>query len=231
MSSICIIPARGGSKRIPQKNIKEFCGKPIIAYSIEAALQSGLFDEVMVSTDDEKIARIAREYGASIPFMRSAGASGDYSATADVVIEVLGRYLEVGKGFDIVCSLYPTAPFVEASDLREAYSLVLGGAPSVLPVTSFDYTPYRALSMEGDGTIRYERQEYVRSRTQDLPVLLHDCGWFFMSRVDDYVMAKTAVMQGCKGLMVDPGRVQDIDTLQDWDLAERKYRLLKGYGE
>lgn len=138
MSSVCIITARGGSKRIPRKNIRFFCGKPIIAYSIEAALQSGLFDEVMVSTDDEEIAEVARSYGAKVPFMRSEATSNDFAVTEDVVVEVLEAYEDkFGVSFDNVCCIYPTAPFVSARELQEAFDK-LNSANSVVPVTEFD---------------------------------------------------------------------------------------------
>ena len=137
MKNICIIPARGGSKRIPRKNIKTFMGKPIIAYSIEAALQSGLFDEVMVSTDDEEIAEIACGYGAKVPFMRSAETSNDYAGTADVILEVLEMYKERGREFDTVCCIYSTAPFVTPERLREAYGKMNSEIDSVFTCIHF----------------------------------------------------------------------------------------------
>ena len=145
-SSIAIITARGGSKRIPHKNIKEFCGKPIITYSIEAALQSGLFDEVMVSTDDIEIARIAREAGARVPFMRSSESAGDYASTDDVLMEVLEIYRAQGRKFDTFCCLYPTAPFVTAEKLKIAMEL-LEKADSVMPVVKFSFPPQRCMVM------------------------------------------------------------------------------------
>ena len=143
MSSIAVITARGGSKRIPHKNIKDFCGKPIIAYSIEAALESGLFDEVMVSTDDEEIAEIARVFGASVPFMRSSSTSDDYATTSDVLLEVLDAYESQGRTFDSLCCIYPTAPFVTAGKLHAARSLFEDGADTVLVVTEYSFPPQR----------------------------------------------------------------------------------------
>ena len=143
MSSVAIITARGGSKRIPRKNIKEFCGKPIIAYSIEAALKAELFDEVMVSTDDAEIAEVARKYGAQVPFMRSAKNSDDYATTADVLSEVLEIYEQQGKFFDIMCCIYPTAPFVTSEKLQKAYEAFLEyGRETVVPVVSFSFPPH-----------------------------------------------------------------------------------------
>ena len=139
MKKIAIIPARGGSKRIPRKNVKDFLGKPIIAYSIEAALQSGLFDEVMVSTDDEEIAAISKRYGAKVPFMRSEKTANDYAVTADVLLEVLDCYQEMGETFDIVCCIYATAPFITIDRLREADSKMVEGIDSIFPMVPFSY--------------------------------------------------------------------------------------------
>lgn len=137
-SSVCIITARGGSKRIPRKNVREFCGKPMLAYSVETAVASGIFDVVMVSTDDDEIADVARKYGAEVPFMRSEATSNDYATTSDVLREVLSDYGKCGAEFDTMCCLYPTAPFVQVSELKEASAMIEAGASSVIPVTSFD---------------------------------------------------------------------------------------------
>lgn len=148
-SAVAIITARGGSKRIPRKNIKEFCGKPIIAYSIEAARDSGLFEDVIVSTDDEEIARIAREYGASVPFMRSAETSDDYAGTEDVIVEVLSCLKDDGRSYDELCCLYPTAPFVTASKLRESHGLLESiNVYAVITVVQFSFTPQRGFVIE-----------------------------------------------------------------------------------
>lgn len=227
MSSIAIVTARGGSKRIPRKNVKDFCGKPIIAYSIEAALESNLFDEVMVSTDDIEIAEIAKSFGANVPFLRSAEASNDYATTADVLKEVLNGYAASGKVFDITCCLYPTAPFVSSSELVEAWRMIEDGAPSVIPVTSFDFPPQRGFDLLSDGTIRYTYPEYAATRSQDLPPVVHDCGRFYMMKTDAYLASNSVLMDGCKALFVDPTLVQDIDTPQDWELAEFKYQFQK----
>ena len=145
--NLCIIPARGGSKRIPRKNIKPFKGKPIIAYSIIAAFESGLFDEVMVSTDDLEIAEIATSYGASIPFLRSEENSNDFATTADVLKEVLNSYKKEGKEFDYICCIYPTAPFVSSKRLIEGFEMLNKGADSVLPILSFDYPIWRSFKV------------------------------------------------------------------------------------
>lgn len=224
--SVCIITARGGSKRIPRKNIKEFCGKPIIAYSIEAALESGLFDEVMVSTDDKEIAEVARCYGASVPFMRSVEASDDHATTADAVKEVLLRYCEAGVNYTYVCCLYPTAPFVTASALKKAFSLVLQGALAVLPVTSYDYPPQRGFRIAGDESLEYAFPEFSAARSQDLPQLVHDCGQFFFAKTDFFIESGGVVGQDWKALYIDSEYVQDIDTIEDWKIAELKFRAM-----
>ena len=177
MSSIAVITARGGSKRIPRKNIKEFCGKPIIAYSIEAALESGLFDEVMVSTDDEEIAEIAKEYGASVPFLRSENNSDDHATSADVLSEVLFEYRSRDSEFDILACIYPTAPFITAEELRNAAKLLTNtDTSSVVAVTDFDFPPQRAFLLSDDGNLTWERPENALTRSQDLPRTAHDCG-------------------------------------------------------
>lgn len=227
MNSVAIITARGGSKRIPRKNIRDFCGRPIIAYSIEAALASNLFDEVMVSTDDEEIATVARKWGASVPFMRSKGASNDRATTADVISEVIEEYRHRGRNFDIFCCIYPTAPFLDKGELCAAWRMMEEGAASVLPVTSFDFPPQRGLNVLPDGTVQYAYPEFSETRSQDLISMVHDCGRFYMAKTDSYLAAGTMLMDGCKPLFIDPVAVQDIDTPEDWMLAEAKYRFLE----
>lgn len=227
MNSIAIITARGGSKRIPRKNIKDFCGKPIIAYSIEAALKSKLFDEVMVSTDDEEIAEVARSYGAAVPFMRSMATSDDHATTADVILEVLKEYEKTGAGFEVLCCIYPTAPFVSVDELGEAWGMLESGAPSVVPVTDFDFPPQRGFGISEDGSVFYAYPEYACARSQDLPRMVHDCGRFFMAKTEVFLAHGTAVVEDCRSLYIDPRFVQDIDAPQDWELAEMKYRMMR----
>ena len=182
MSRIAIITARGGSKRIPRKNIKEFCGKPIIAYSIEAAIKSELFDEVMVSTDSIEIAEIAKGYGASVPFMRSKRTSDDYATTRDVLLEVFDEYEKRGIEFDIAVCLYPTAPFVTAEKLKRAVALMDDdNIDSVTPVVRFSFPPQRAYIIR-DGIIKYQFPENRYTRSQDLEPIFHDCGQFYVMR-------------------------------------------------
>ncbi len=224
--AIAIITARGGSKRIPKKNIKEFCGKPIIAYSIRAALDSGIFDEVMVSTDSEEIAEIAREYGAKVPFMRSAKTSDDFATTADVLMEVLERYQEIGRTFDVMSCIYPTAPFVTPQKLQSAYdTLIKEHAVMAMPVVAFSYPPQRSYILQGN-MLEMKWKENYNKRSQDLEKMYHDAGQFYMYQVDQYVRLKGQIDQSIVPVIVDEMEVQDIDNETDWKLAEQKFRLM-----
>ena len=220
MKSIAIITARGGSKRIPKKNIKEFCGKPIIAYSIEAALASKLFDEVMVSTDSEEIAAVARHYGAKVPFMRSAKTSNDFATTADVLQEVITEYESRGQKFDMMCCIYPTAPFVTADKLQAAYKkLTESDADLVQPVVAFSFPPQRAFVIR-EGQLTYRYPECALMRSQDLENWYHDAGQFYFYRVEAFMNKGTV-----KIIPFDlpETEVQDIDSLNDWKRAEMLY--------
>lgn len=226
MSSVCIITARGGSKRIPRKNVREFCGKPMLAYSVGAALQSGIFDDVMVSTDDEEIAKVARNCGAAVPFMRSMATSNDYATTADVLSEVLLEYEKLGTRFDTMCCLYPTAPFVRASELKEAAAMIESGATSVIPVTSFDFPPLRGFKVGEDGSLEYAFPEYAQRRSQDLPEMVHDCGRFYFAKVSSFRKSGGFITDKTRMLRIPSKLVQDIDTPEDWEMAEQKYRAM-----
>jgi pseudaminic acid cytidylyltransferase len=227
MKAVAIITARGGSKRIPLKNIKLFHAKPIIAYSIEAAITSGVFDEVMVSTDDEAIADIARKYGAAIPFMRSRETSDDHSTTADVLKEVIGNYNDSGKEFLYACCIYPTAPFITHQKLTQAFELLVkSGADSVVPVTKFSFPIWRSFKMDGD-KVSYNWPEFAPKRSQDLPPAYHDCGQFYFFKTDEFLKTGTLVTENTIGLEVPESEVQDIDNEEDWKIAEIKYEFYK----
>ena len=220
---IAVITARGGSRRIPKKNIKEFCGKPIIAYSIEAALASGVFDEVMVSTDSEEISAVAREYGADVPFMRSRETSDDYATTNDVLVEVFNEYSKRGEHYDIAVCIYPTAPFVTADKLKNAVVLMeRDGVEAVTPVVKFSFPPQRAFIIR-DSLLEYRYPEYAKMRSQDLEPVYHDCGQFYAMKVKN-------VLQGIAvkavPVIVPETEVQDIDCEEDWVIAEMKYRAM-----
>lgn len=224
MSSVAIITARGGSRRIPRKNIRDFCGKPIIAYSIEAAKRSGLFDEVMVSTDDEKIAEVARRYGAEIPFMRSAETADDYATTADVLWEVLQEYEKHGKIFEWFCCIYPTAPFVTAKKLQDSFdSWQTSKADALTPVVRFSYPPQRCFVVQ-DNKLEYKWPQFARMRSQDLEPLYHDSGQYYFWKVDAFQTKETFTVAP---FFLSELEVQDIDDLEDWKLAEIKYRILR----
>lgn len=227
--SIAIIPARGGSKRIPKKNIKKFCGKPIISYSIEAALESKVFDEVMVSTDSKEIANISKQFGAQIPFYRSSEMADDYATTAQVVMEVLDKYKEMGQEFDYAFCLYPTAPFINANIILEAEHVMEEKQPDeIIGVVKFLYPPQRSYFIEEDGLMAYKYKEYVNTRSQDLEELYHDAGQFYVYRVEAFYNRGGKIEDKIMPMIISPMLVQDIDTEEDWLLAEIKYRLWKG---
>lgn len=226
MKKIAIIPARGGSKRIPKKNIKEFCGKPIIAYGILEALKSEVFDEVMVSTDSEEIACIAEKYGANVPFLRSVNTSGDFSTTAEVIFEVLDRYREINMEFEYGMCIYPTAPFVTAEKIREAMELIQNrNAKIVLPVVAFSYPPQRGYVMKNN-ELKMQYPENFRVRSQDLEKIYHDAGQFFAINISKYREVNGIVVNGIIPYVLSEYEVQDIDNETDWQIAQIKYNYL-----
>jgi pseudaminic acid cytidylyltransferase len=226
MKKIAIIPARGGSKRIHRKNIKSFFGKPIIAYSIETALNSQLFDEVMVSTDDEEIAEIARSYGAKVPFLRSADASNDFATTAEVIEEVIHSYEKEGKSFSYGCCIYPTAPLVQEKALKDAFTLLQDkGYDTVFPVLRYSYPIWRSLKLENSRAIM-NWPEYLNSRSQDLQPAFHDAGQFYFFNVPQFKQKRTLFTEDSGTIELTELEAQDIDNLTDWKLAELKYKLI-----
>jgi len=226
MSKICIIPARGGSKRIPRKNIKIFLGKPIIAYSIQAAIKSNLFDVVMVSTDDFEIAEIAKSYGASVPFMRSKENSDDYSGTFDVIKEVLESYKKEGVYFNQACCIYPTAPFVTAQKLKEALSVLSKKKiDSVFPVIRFGYPIQRGLIVDENKRIKMREPKYLSSRSQDLEPVFQDAGQFYFFEIKKILKQRSLWTNNTGFIEINELEGQDIDNEMDWKLAELKYNL------
>lgn len=226
MKALGIITARGGSKRIPMKNIKEFCGQPIIAYSINAALSSGVFDTVMVSTDDLQIAQVAKEYGAQVPFLRSEKTSDDFATTSDVILEVLGEYQSRGEEFDLVCCIYPTAPFVTADKLASSVTLMKDEeVESVLPVVRFSFPPQRSVVIN-QGYLEPKWPEYMPKRSQDLESFFHDVGQFYWLRVNSFLQKQKLIMDKTVPFELPELEVQDIDNEEDWKLAELKYRMM-----
>jgi len=227
MSNLAIIPARGGSKRIPRKNIKDFLGKPIIAYSIEAALKSDLFDEVMVSTDDKEIAEIAIKYGAKAPFLRSEKNADDYATTVDVLIEVIEKYKAQGSTFENIACLYPSAPFTTSNKLKEAYTILISKKlDAVFPVMPFSFPIQRSLKMN-EGKLEYFYPEFENSRSQDLEKAYHDAGQFYFINTSSLLINKSILSKNTGAILITELEAQDIDNETDWKIAEIKYELLQ----
>lgn len=224
MHMLAIITARGGSKRIPHKNIKKFCGKEILAYSIEAARRSQVFEEVMVSTDDVEIAEVAKKYGAAVPFMRSERASDDFADTDTVLREVVQEYKKRGVMVKEFCCLYPTAPFVTGEVLREAYEHFREtGADELVPVVRFSYPPQRGFVLDG-ADLLYRWPEYKDKRSQDIEPIYHDAGQFYFMRSSALFRSSESEYKRV-AFILDEMQVQDIDTVEDWELAELKFRM------
>lgn len=228
--SVAIITARGGSKRIPRKNIRDFLGKPIIAYSIAAALEAACFDEVMVSTDDREISEVAERFGAKVPFIRSTQLANDFATTADVLVEVLNEYRQRGEQFEYGCCIYPTAPFVTAEKLKSGLELLQKtGADTVLPVIRFSCQIQRALKIENN-RLYMIWPEHINSRSQDLMPAYHDSGQFYFFRVKRFLETHNLYGDYAIPIELPESEVQDIDTEEDWKIAELKYNILQQSG-
>ncbi len=224
--NLCIIPARGGSKRIPRKNIKNFLGKPIISYSIEVALNSNLFDEVMVSTDDEEIKNVAEAYGAKVPFMRSKENANDHATTMDVLKEVVCSYEESKRYFDYICCFYPCSPLASEKRLREAFELILkNNYDSVFPVMSFSFPIQRAVKLSNE-KVSFFYPKYAEYRSQDLERSYHDAGQFYWFKNQIIKEGDESLTENTGAIEITELEGQDIDNLSDWQLAELKYRFL-----
>lgn len=228
MHNLAIIPARGGSKRIPRKNIKSFLGKPIISYSIEAAIRSNLFDEVMVSTDDEEIAEISIKYGAKVPFFRSNSNSNDFASTYEVIDEVSKEYFKRDTFFDFICCLYACAPFVNDSKLKESFQMLISNEyDSVLPIMPFGFPIQRALKIVNNNRITFLNPANSITRSQDLEKLYHDAGQFYWINNLTFKNKKEILTENTGYYMLSELEGQDIDNEVDWKLAELKYELLQ----
>ncbi|MCF8372129.1 MAG: pseudaminic acid cytidylyltransferase [Bacteroidales bacterium] len=229
MANIAIIPARGGSKRIPGKNIKDFLGKPVIVYSIEIAIESGLFDEIMVSTDDHQIAKVAREAGANVPVMRSGKNADDHATLADVVLEVVEYYKKEGKVFDKICCILPTAPLIKIVRLMQGHEMLNEeDYTSVVPVVPFSFPILRSFKINEKNILEANWPEYFTKRSQDLPPSYHDSGSFYWVEYNSFVNEKSLLTQKSTALILDEIEVQDIDSETDWKLTELKYKLNHG---
>ena len=201
-------------------------GKPIMAYSIDAAKASGLFEEIMVSTDDEEFAEVARKYGASVPFFRSEATANDYAGTADVLFEVLNEYKMRGLEFDNLCCLYSTAPFVTSERLEEAYKLLNDKVDASFTLVQYSYPVQRSLRKNEEGYVEMNFPQYLGSRSQDLEPIYHDAGQFYFVKVKSFYEEKTLWCKRTAPIVLSELEVQDLDTLTDWQLAEMKYELI-----
>lgn len=228
MPKLAIIPARGGSKRIPKKNIKPFLGKPIIAYSIIAAIESNLFDEVMVSTDDDEIAKIALKYGAKVPFFRSENNSDDFATTFDVINEVNNQYKLLNFKFDFICCIYPCAPFVTSQKLKESFILLNdNNYDSVFPIMPFGFPIQRALKLDEKSKISFFNSDFGLSRSQDLEKSYHDAGQFYWIKTENGILKSNLITENAGAILISELEGQDIDNEVDWKLAELKYEILQ----
>ena len=226
---IAVIPARGGSKRIPRKNIKNFCGKPMIAWSIEAAKASALFDRIIVSTDDAEITDIAKQWGAEVPFMRPVELSDDHAGTTEVIAHATRWALEQGFDVDAVCCIYATAPFVQVDDIKRGLAaLESGNWAYAFTVTDFAAPIFRSFKQNAEGGIEMFYPEHFSTRSQDLPTALHDAGQFYWGRPSAWIEGKRIFDRHSTPVVIPRWRVQDIDTQDDWIRAELYFNQLKG---
>lgn len=221
--SYALIPARGGSKRIPDKNIKDFLGKPLIAYSIQVAQESGLFDEIIVSTDSQKIAKIALEYGAKVPFLRPKALSDDFTPTLEVINHAISA-LSLKKG-DKLCCIYPTAPLLQKQTISQAFELLDKDCSYVFCACGFDFTPFRSFSYI-DNKVQMLYPEHQNTRSQDLPTLYHDAGMLYLGYVRSFKDNTPIFSPHSIPIILSNLQTQDIDTLEDFELAKLKYRVL-----
>lgn len=224
---LAIIPARGGSKRIPRKNIKPFCGKPMIAWSIEAALQSACFDQIIVSTDDAEIAEVARQWGATVPFMRPAELSDDHTGTIPVIRHAIEWFNRQGQSVEQACCLYATAPFVSAEDLRCGLDILQGNdCDYAFSVTSYPFPIQRAIRVNGEGRVEMFSPEHFNTRSQDLEEAFHDAGQFYWGRAEAWLQGKMIFSPDSLPVLLPRHRVQDIDTPEDWVRAEWLFKAM-----
>ena len=225
---LAIIPARGGSKRIPRKNVKLFCGKPMIAWSIDAAHASGLFDHIVVSTDDIEISEVAKAYGAEVPFMRPAALSDDHTGTSPVVAHAIEWYRAQGSMPDPVCCIYATAPFVSTADLQRGLQLLTdSGSDFAFSVTRYTFPIQRAIKLTEEGRVQMFQPAHFNTRSQDLEEAFHDAGQFYWGRAAAWIADKPVFSTVAMPVILPRHRVQDIDTPEDWERAEWMFKALQ----
>jgi pseudaminic acid cytidylyltransferase len=223
---LCVIPARGGSKRIPRKNIRDFCGKPMIAWSIEAAIKCECFDRIIVSTDDEEIASVGKQYGAEIPFMRPAKLADDFTGTTAVIAHAIEWQNSHGELTDKVCCLYPTAPFVQAADLQKGLDILdSSGTEYAFSVTSYAFPIQRAIRITENQRVEMLQPEHFNTRSQDIDEAWHDAGQFYWGRAGAWLANKSVFSKESSPVFIPRHRVQDIDTPEDWETAEALFKL------
>jgi pseudaminic acid cytidylyltransferase len=226
--SVIIIPARGGSKRIPRKNIRMFAGKPMIAHAIEAALAARVADRVIVSTESEEIAHVARTWGAEVPFLRPLELADDHTPTSPVIIHVLDELEKIEYTPDYVCCLYATTPLVQTRYIREGFEMIRSGdAESVVTVSKYPSSIWRAIKINKQGNLEMIWPEYQLARSQDLPESYHDAGQFYWARVPEYRLRKNFLGKACKPIILPRFLVQDIDTPEDWETAELMFTVMQ----
>lgn len=228
---LAIIPARGGSKRIARKNIRPFAGRPVIAYSVEAALGSRCFDHVIVSTDDDEIADIARACGAEVPFTRPAALSDDHTVLADVIVHAIEWFEGRGQPVQAACCVFATAPFVSAAAIRQGADALAGGKSFAIAVTSFPFAVQRAVRILPDGSLDALYPQYGQTRSQDLEPAWHDAGQFCWGTRDAFIQRLPAFAPHTAAIKLPRHLVQDLDTPEDWHRAELMYEALRRRGE
>ena len=219
--NLCVIPARGGSKRIPRKNIREFCGKPIIAWSIEAARKSSCFNHIIVSTDDHEIAKVALNCGAQVPFVRPQHLASDHATTISVIAHAANWVNQHLATVETICCLYPTAPFVETESLRRGLKILLDtGADYVVSVVRYGFPIQRAVKINSNGRMEMSQPKFLNARSQDLPEAWHDAGQFYWGKAQSWQSERAMFTEASVPLKIPSYRAQDIDTEEDWQRAE-----------
>ena len=223
--NLCVIPARGGSKRIPKKNIKNFFGKPIIAWSIEQAINSNCFDKIMVSTDDKDIAKIAKSYGADIPFIRPKKLSDDHTATTPVIAHAIKWYIKKNYNPSYICCIYATAPFIRASDLKKGLKILKKNrCDYVFPVVNYNYPIQRAFIIKKNNRLKMFNSEHFNSRSQDLEEAFHDAGQFYWGKKNSWLENRIVISEKALPILIPRSRALDIDTIEDWSIAETMFK-------
>ncbi|MEM6909588.1 MAG: pseudaminic acid cytidylyltransferase [Pseudomonadota bacterium] len=225
--NIAIIPARGGSKRIPRKNIREFCNRPMIAWPIAAAAETGLFDHILVSTDDEEIASVAQQSGAKTPFMRPSELADDHTGTTDVVRHALSWAIDAGWSVEAACCIYATAAFVSPQDLKATFRLLLEDCDYVFPAVRYGHPPQRGFVSGADGSPQLLQPEQHATRTQDLPAVYHDAGQFYWGRSEAWLENRPFFGPNTRFIELPQSRAWDIDRPEDWTIAERLFAAMQ----